>query len=429
MWLPATADSGRRPAPTGEVSSSGPGAGEAAPRDTRRILEATLGVPFTDGNRVDVLRNGEETFPALLDAIASAQRSIDLLWFSWGRGPITEEVGGALALRARQGARVRVLLDAFGSQRMSRPLVERLRGAGCDVRFYRPLLSWRPTVLNLRTHRRVLVCDEVVAFTGGACIDQSWTGDGHDPQYWRDTNVRVQGPAVNGIRSGFVAAWAQTSAGPPGAVVSDADLFPALPSSGATAAQVLRPSSEPGWNDAALTIAALLRIARHRVRVASPYVRPPPWLRDLVIATARRGVQVQLLVSGPHVDRPTVHHQGEHEFQWLLEAGVEIWRYQPARMHTKQVTVDGSLAMVGTTNFDVRSFDLNEQIALLLLDPTVVAALDDDYDEDLSWSERVTAGGWRSRGMRQRLLEALSARLLHPLAGWGATGLTGPRPR
>ena len=401
----------------------------AATPDPRRVLEAALGVPLTDGNRIDVLRNGDETFPAIVAAIVAAERSVDLLWFSWGKGAVADQIGAALAERARCGVRVRILLDAFGSKRIDRPLLGRLRRDGCDVRFYRPLLTVRPTTLNLRTHRRVLVCDEKVAFTGGACIDQSWTGDGHQPELWRDTNVRLRGPAVDGIRSGFVAAWAQTPAGPPEAVMADDDVFPTQPAVGTTAAQVLRPSSAPGWNDAALAVAALLRLARRRVRVATPYARLPPWLRHLVIATARRGVHVQLLVSGPHVDRPAVHRQAEYHYQPLLEGGVEIWRYQPARMHTKQLTVDGSVAMVGTTNFDLRSLDLNEQLALLLVDPAVVAVLDEHYEEDLSSSERVTADGWRSRGLRRRVLEVVSTRGLHPLTGWGASGLAGSRPR
>jgi cardiolipin synthase len=388
-----------------------------------------VGVPLTDGNRVEVLRNGDETFPALAGAVGRAERSIDMLWFSWGRGPVAEDLGAALADRARHGVRVRVLLDAFGSSRIARPLLADLRRAGCDVRFYRPLLTWRPTTPNLRTHRRVLVVDDGIAFTGGACIDQSWTGDGHAPHRWRDTNVRLRGPAVDGIRSGFVAAWAQTGAGPPGAAGLDEGTPPGQPAVGGTAAQVLRPSSAPGWNDAALAIAALLRLARRQVRVASPYARLPDWLRDLVVATSSRGVRVQLLVSGPHVDRPAVHLQAEHHYQPLLEAGVEIWRYQPARMHTKVITVDGTVAMLGTTNFDLRSLDLNEQIALLLVDPDVVSVLDDHFDDDLASSTRVELDDWRSRGLARRILETVSARALLPVGGWGTTGLIGLRPR
>ncbi|TQN43084.1 cardiolipin synthase [Blastococcus colisei] len=394
----------------------------------RPVLEAVVGTPFTEGNRVDVLKNGDETFPALLEAIAGARRTIDMLWFAWAGGGVSRQVTEALAERARHGVRVRVLLDGFGSKDMEPAQLRQLRDAGCLTFYYRQVPSWRPTVWNMRSHRRVLLCDETVAFTGGTGIDPNWDGDGRRPQDWRDTSYRVQGPAVAGLRSAFVSAWMQAQVRLPGPLLSDRDSFPPLAPVGDVAVQVLRPPSQPGWSEAAIAIAALLHTARRRVRIATPYARLPRWLLNLVQATTARGVQVQLLVSGPHVERPGVQLQGEVDFQPLLDADVEIWRYQPSLFHTKAITVDGAVAMVGTTNFDVRSLALNEQVALVIEDRAVLAVLDGHFDEDLSLSRRVLPEEWRSRGIRRRALELASDVVGRPIRGWGSIGLADRRP-
>lgn len=395
----------------------------------RRVLEALLGTPFTEGNRIDVLRDGTETFPAILEAIAGAARSIDLLWFAWRGSDVGDEVAACLSERARSGVRVRALLDGYGARHMGRDVVRRMRQAGCEVLFDRPLPSVRPTVWNLRTHRRVLICDEVLGVTGGTGIADSWTGDGRRPGHWRDTAVRVRGPAVAGLRAAFAGPWlhAQVRLGDGGPVTAT-DRFPPLGPAGTSPVQVLRPSSGPGWNDAAVALGTLFQTARTRIRVASPYVRLPRWLRSLACDTARRGVSVQLLVSGPHVERPTVHLQGERDYQPLLDAGVEIWRYQPSLLHSKVVTVDGELSVVGTTNLDIRSLALNEQVCLLVADPEVTATLDAHFDEDLTASARLTAAGWQRRPPTHRVLEVAAELVGRPLRGWGDVGLTGRRP-
>ena len=393
-----------------------------------RVLEGLLGVPFTEGNRVQVLRNGDEAFPAILSAIAAARRSIDMLWFSWGHGEITARVADALAERARAGVRVRVLLDGFGARGIDRGELRELRSAGCEVSFRRPLRSPRLTTLNLRSHRRVLVCDETVAFTGGHGIDHAWTGDGDRPADWRDTGVLVEGPAVDGVRSGFALAWAQAQVHRPGALITPADRFPPQPPAGRTRVQVLRPASQPGWNAAALAISALLQVAHDRVRFCTPYARLPDWLVQDLVVTAGRGVQVQLLVSGPHVDRRMVHLQADRSVDRLLGGGVEVWRYQPSLIHAKVVTVDRELAMVGTTNLDIRSLALNEQLAVVLQDPDVVAQLDGDYDADLARSRQVSLDSWRSRPLRRRALEVAADLAGRPLLGWGAKGLSARHP-
>jgi cardiolipin synthase len=418
MPTPATHDTATRDA-----------AAFAPPPGPRAALEGLLGVPFTEGNAVDVLHNGEETFPALFAAVEGAARTIDLLWFAWDRGSIGARLAGALTDRARAGVGVRVLLDGYGAKHVDPRLVARLRAAGGQVAFYRPVPSVRPSVWNLRTHRRVLVCDEEVALTGGTGIADPWTGDGVHPDSWRDTAFRLRGPAVAGVRSAFALPWLQVqTTGAGEGVLTAEDRFPPLPADGDSAVQVLRSTSTPGWNDAALAIGVLLHTARSRVRVTTPYARLPRWLLDLVCDTARRGVAVQLLVSGPHVERAAVHRQADRDVQPLLDAGVEIWRYLPSLLHAKVLTVDGTAAMSGTTNFDVRSLALNEQVDLVVADPAVVATLDGHFDEDLARSERVTPAGWVQRPPTHRALEVAADVAGRPLRGLRSLGLAGRSP-
>jgi cardiolipin synthase len=393
------------------------------PAPPRRQLEALLGVPFTTGNTLQVLRNGVEVFPAMLDAIAGSTRSVDLLWFLWGRGEVTERIADALAERAAAGVRVRVLLDGFGAKGSAPAQLARMRDAGCDVVFFRPVRGWRLTTANLRTHRRVLVCDETVGFTGGTGIDSAWTGAGDRPSAWRDNAYRITGPAVDGLRAAFAQDWLQS----PRPVSDHADAFPAHDTSGSSSVQVIRAISQPGWNESALAVLALLDLAQHRVRATTPYLRLPERWHEALAAAVRRGVQVQLLVPGPHVDRPFVAAQSRHGHGRLLDAGVELWQYQPTMMHAKVVTVDGSLALVGTTNLDHRSFDINEQLALVVDDDEVTSLLDAHFDEDLESSVGLSPSRWHDRGRRERLVEAAADLVGRPLSGLGSRGLTGRR--
>lgn len=394
------------------------------PGEARRVLEALLGVPFTEGNSVEVLRNGDEAFSAWLEEIGGARRSVDLLSYLWGTGPITDTLAGALADRARAGVRVRVMLDALGSKGIDGSQVERMRSAGAQVEFFRPVPTWRITAVNARSHRRALIIDERVAFTGGMGVDRAWTGGGRTRGDWRDTGVRVRGPAVDGVRGAFAASWIQA----PQALIGDQDLFPSPEPAGAAAVQVLRPASQPGWNDAVVALVALLHLARERVRIATPYARLPVRLLEAVTAAARRGVRVQILVPGPHVDHAFAQLQGQHEHQALLQAGVEIWEYQPSMLHVKLVAVDGHLAMVGSVNVDARSLVLNEQVVLLIDDPSTTAALERDFDDDLSHSRQTTVEKWSRRGRRRRVMESVAYAVGRPVRGMGATGMTTPGP-
>jgi cardiolipin synthase len=371
----------------------------------RRALEGLLGVPASEGNCVEVLRNGVEIFPAMLDAIEQATETVDLCTYVYWSGDIAVRFADALAARARAGVRVRVLLDWVGAKPMDKALIDRMTAAGCDVEWFR-----RPgdvdglADVNHRTHRKVLVCDEDIAFIGGVGIAEEWEGDARDPSEWRDTHVRLRGPAVDGLRASFVSNWAET--GRP--LFDERDRFPEQPQAGPNVVQVVRCPSVVSWGEMATVLTALLRLARHHVRITSAYFVPDDHMRDLLCEAADRGVTVEVLVPGEHTDKRVVQLAGEKEFQALLDAGVTVWRFQPTMLHAKVLTVDGKVACVGSANFDPRSLGLNEEANLLVFDSDVVALLDRHFAEDLERSERVDPQEWRRRGLVQRASEAVT---------------------
>jgi len=375
----------------------------------RRVLEGLLGVPATQGNQVDVLRNGDEIFPAMLAAIQEATHTVDFCTYVYWTGGIADRFAAALAERARAGVRVRVLLDAIGAAQMSRDLIDAMQEAGCDVAWFREVRNTTPGALNRRTHRKVLVCDEDVAFTGGVGIAGEWEGDARNPDEWRDTHFRVRGPAVDGLRASFVSEWAETG----GALFDEHDRFPEQPTPGSSTVQVVRCPSVIGWSEIATVVTGLLSVATRRINLTTAYFVPDEHMLSLLTDAAARGVRVDVLLPGDHTDKRIVQIAGEADYADLLEAGVNVWRYAPTMIHAKILTVDGLVACVGSANYDPRSFGLNEEANLVVFDADLVAVLDGHFAEDLSRSERVDPEEWARRGPVQRVAEAM-AQILDP---------------
>jgi cardiolipin synthase len=371
----------------------------------RRALEGLIGVPATEGNQVDVLRNGDRIFPAMLEAIRGAESTIDFLTFVYWQGSIGREVAAALTERAAAGVRVRVLLDAVGALTMDRSLVAGMEAAGAQVEWFRPVNKVRIWENNHRSHRKVLICDERQAFTGGVGIADEWRGDARDASEWRDTHFRITGPAVDGLRAAFVQNWGET--GRP-LFETGVDRFPAQAQVGASVAQVVRGAAQTGWSDVATLVRSLLALAGERVRITTAYFVPDDATCRLLAATARRGVEVDVLLPGPHVDKRVVQLAGEAQYASLLEAGVRLWSYQRSMLHAKIVTVDRILASVGSANFTTRSMLLDDEVNVVVLDPVVTRVLDDDFDVDLSHAEAVDPGAWPERGLAQRAKEAVA---------------------
>jgi cardiolipin synthase len=374
----------------------------------RRALEGVVGIPATEGNRVTVLHNGCEIFPAMLDAIRGAEHAIDFLTFVYWKGEIGTEMADALSRRAKAGVRVRVLLDAWGSRPIESHLIDDMTGAGVQVRWFRPLSRVRIGEVNHRTHRKVLVVDESVAFTGGVGISDLWNGDARNEHEWRDTHFKVEGPAVDGLRAAFLDNWAET-----GPTIFDVgfDHFPSQLTPGQSAIQCVRGASAMGGRDLASVFRTLLQLTQRRLRVTTAYFVPDDDLTKRLCDAAARGVQVQILIPGPFADKRFVQLAAEVDYEELLKAGVELWNFQPSMMHAKTMTVDGMIANVGSANFNTRSLNCDEEINMVIFDPLLVHTLDRHFDDDLERSVRIDAGRWRQRSLLQRVKEKLVAPL------------------
>ncbi|HEX6843935.1 MAG TPA: phospholipase D-like domain-containing protein [Actinomycetota bacterium] len=378
----------------------------------RRSLEGIIGVPATEGNTVRVLRNGDEIFPSMLEAIAGASTTIDLLTFVYWRGEIGTRFAEALAERARAGVRVRVLLDAWGAHPIEGRLVDLMEDAGVRVRWFRPLTRLRPTRMNHRTHRKVMIVDEQIGFTGGVGIADEWRGDARNEHEWRDTHFRVEGPAVDGLRAAFLDNWVETD---PELFDPEFDRFPSQPGDGSTVIQCVRGASETGWSDVNTLFLALLELAEERVRLTTAYFVPDTHFIERLCDAANRGVTVELLLPGPHADKRFVQLAGEGAYEPLLACGVRIWNFQTSMLHAKVMTVDGLVANIGSANFNSRSTELDEEINLVAIDPDLVAVLDEQFDEDLKASVAIEESRWKHRSLAQRVFEKVSRTARHSI--------------
>ena len=371
----------------------------------RRSLEGMIGVPATEGNRIDVLKNGDRIFPAMLEAIADASNTIDFLTFVYWRGEIGTEFAEALSERARSDVRVRVLLDSWGAHSLDRDLIEMMEDAGVRVRWFRPLHRLRPSKANHRTHRKVMVVDEATAFTGGVGIADEWKGDARDETEWRDTHVRVRGPAVDGLRAAFLDNWIETD---PELFDPRVDRFPDQPKPGDAVIQCVRGSSEMGASDLSTLLVALLQLARERIRITTAYFVPDDDLVERLCNAGDRGVLVEILLPGPHGDKRFVQVAGQSVYERLLDHGVRVWHFQPSMLHAKVMTVDGQVTSLGSANFNARSTELDEEINLVVLDPGLVEELDAQFDEDVERSEEIDPGRWKDRSIARRAIEGLT---------------------
>ncbi len=373
------------------------------------LFEANLGIPFTEGNEVVALPNGVEIFPAMLEAIDRAGSSVDFLTFVYWTGDIAKRFAAALCRAAARGVRTRVILDSLGAHAMDRELVVDMERAGIDVEWFRPIRLLHLGKASHRTHRKVLVCDGEVGFTGGVGIAQEWEGDAEDSSSWRETHFRLRGPAVAGLAAAFLGTWLDTEA--PRILLNECGATPAP--RGGVHVQVVRTSAAVGWSDVATCFQTLMQAAERRIRLTTPYFVPDEATLGLVCDAARRGVRVELLVPGPHIDQRLARLGTRDNFTALLEAGVEVWCFQPTMVHAKTLTVDGVFACLGSANFNHRSMRKDDEILLNVVDEELVGHLDRHFAEDLARSEPVDLATWKDRSVSRRILEALT----RPLRG------------
>lgn len=370
----------------------------------RRTLEGLLGVPATEGNRVDILRNGDEIFPAMLDAIRAAERTVDFMTFVYWTGEPAHEFADALTDRARAGVRVRILLDAVGARLMDKGLIDTLEEAGAQLDWFRPPTTWKLWEANHRTHRKILVCDEEVGFTGGVGIAEEWCGDARDETEWRDTHVRVRGPAVDGLRAAFTSDWAE--AGNP--LFDERDTFPDQPQAGDAVVQTVTGSAGSGWSDIGTLFDAIIRTARRQIRLTTAYFVPDERYTESLREAVERGVDVHVLVPGPHADKRVVQLAGEKDYEPLLQMGVRMSSFQPSMLHAKILTADGIVATIGSANFNHRSLSLDDEANLVIFHPDTVELLDRHFAEDLERSRELDTDRWEDRSLAQKAAEKVA---------------------
>jgi cardiolipin synthase len=390
----------RIPAAAGREGDVAPDTSEAV-RRLRRRLERLIGIAATEGNELVALRNGDEIFTAMLDAISGARHTVDMMTFVYWQGDIARRFAGALAERARQGLRVRLLLDGFGSRLIERDLLDEMERAGVTVAWFRKPLYLSPLKQNHRCHRKVLVVDEETAFTGGVGIAEEWCGDARDETEWRDTHARLRGPAVDGIAAAFAQNWAECH----DELFDKHDRFVEHTAHGDAVVQVVRGSASFGWQDMQTLLRVVMESAEERIRLTTAYFAPDPYFVELLCATARRGVDVEILLPGQHTDQRVCRLAGQDHYEELTSCGVKIYEFQPTMMHAKIITVDRIASLIGSTNFNRRSLDHDEEVMLAVLDPAFTATLDEHFEEDLGRSERIQPGRWKKRSLLRRAHE------------------------
>jgi cardiolipin synthase A/B len=362
------------------------------------------GSPILAGNAVEVLQDGDGFFPVLFREIGRAKESIHLETYVWWRGEICRRLARALADKARQGVEVRLTLDAAGSSEGDDELFEQMAKAGAKISYYHPFRLADVGVLNNRTHRKLAIFDGRVALVFGHGIAEEWTGHGQDEEHWRDTGVRLRGPIVNAVQGVFSENWVEMTA----EVLVGEKYFPRLGAAGPVRAHMTASSPHGGVSQLEMLYKLAIVTAQKRITIQNPYFIPDGELVGLLARAVRRGVDVRLMIPGPVTDSSVVRHAGHRQFEDLLRAGVEIWEYQPTLSHQKVMIVDGLWSHVGSTNFDDRSLDINDEASVGLIDPGVAARLEAAFVRDLRHCLRVDPETWSRRPLWHKLMDRVS---------------------
>ena len=371
---------------------------------TEEILETiagTTGAPFMAGNSIQVLVNGDQFYPEMLAAIRGAKASITIEAYIYWAGTLGLEFADALSERAKAGVPVRVLLDAIGSSTVGRDILRRLEAGGCRVAWYNPIrwsLLWHA---NHRTHRKSLIIDGRIGFTGGAGFGDMWRGDARNPSEWRDTQVRVEGPAVAPLQTGFAQNWVQAT----GEIVSGPAHFPVIEPAGSMTVQTIMSSPQAGASPARLMYYLSIVAARGAIDIANPYFVPDEVAIETLIDARKRGVRVRIMISGRHNDNRAARRNSVRLCGQLLEAGIEVWEYNRTMLHQKTMVVDRIWSTIGTANFDSRSFAHNEESNICVHDAGIAAQLTNSFDDDLQHCDKLNLRAWRRRPFMDRFRE------------------------
>jgi len=369
-------------------------------------IEAHTDARIIGANRIEILLNGNETFPAMLNAIRTAKATITFAQYLYEDGPIAYELAEAFADRCRAGVKVNILLDSHGAGKIPAEIPELMEKSGCEVVFFRRInvlqfiTPWELLRYNNRNHRRILVIDGWLGFTGGYGISAAWTGDGRTEDHWRETNARVEGPVVQDLQSAFVESWREAT----GILLGGEAYFPRLEPRGKVPAQIVKSSPLGGSFQSYMLFLLSITSAKKSILITNSYFIPDERMMEALLNAAGRGVRVVVLVPGK-IDHKITYRASRSNYGRMLLGGIEIYEYRVALMHAKTMVVDGIWATIGSTNLDNRSFALNEELNLNFYDTELAGRLERIFYEDLKYAKKVTYEEWNSRSLTEKFFE------------------------
>lgn len=357
------------------------------------------------GNSVQLLENGDGFFPLLLRDIAAARESIHIESYIWWKGDICNQVAKALADKAREGVEVRLLVDASGGHKMDDNLRQLMLGAGCQVRSFHPLRFSNVGRLNNRDHRKEAIIDGRIGYIGGYGFAKEWTGNGQDKEHWRDTGVRVEGPIVNRLQSAFTENWIEET----GEIPAGVKYFPSPRRDGNVAAHLAYTSPTGSVSSVQVLYYLAIVSAKKSVIIQNPYMLPDDDALAAMAAAVKRGVDVQVMAPATtSTDSPIVQHASHHQFGELMKAGVKVFEFQRTLLHQKIIVVDGVWSCVGSTNFDDRSFQLNDEISMGIVDPQIAAQLTAAFEADKKFAVQRNLEDWKKRPLWHKAMDGLA---------------------
>jgi cardiolipin synthase len=378
------------------------------PGALQTLIPSIVGVTqgsLEQGNRIEVLQNGDGFFPLLLRDIAAARESVHIETYIWWDGVMPQRIAELLAQKARQGVEVRLLVDASGGHKMSRKTERSMKDAGVAVKKFHHLRISNIGRLNNRDHRKEMIIDGRIGYIGGYGIADQWTGHAQDKDHWRDTGLRVEGPIVGKLQAAFCENWIEST----GEVPAGEKYFPPIPRAGTTPAHIAYATPTGSVSSVQILYYLAIKAAQHEIIIENPYLLPDQDAMEAMADAVRRGVSVKVLVPGTSsTDSPIVEHASHHHFGTLLKNGVRMFEYQPTLAHQKLIVVDGLWSCIGSTNFDNRSMRLNDEISMGVVDPQIAAQLRAAFTDDLRQSRERHFGEWEERPLWHKLIDGLA---------------------
>jgi cardiolipin synthase len=366
-------------------------------------ITGATGVEFVPGNSLCILNNGDEFYPEMLRAIAEAEQSITIEAYIYWAGSVGRQFAGALAARARKGVAVKILLDAIGCSTIGEEILKTLNEGGCQIAWYHPIRWYTLGRFNNRTHRKSLIIDGYIAFTGGAGIADHWLGNAQDPDHWRDIQIRLEGPGVAPLQSAFAQGWLETT----GELITGEAFYPPCVEHGRVALQTVLSSPEIGASAVRIMYYLSIVCSRKSVWIANPYFVPDQVALDILVDAKKRGVDVKIMVAGRYNDSRLARLNGTRLYGPLLEAGIGIYEFNRTMLHHKIMIVDGTWATIGTTNFDNRSFAHNAENNVCFNDPGSVRELEAAFRRDMDGCQQVGVQEWRRRPLWAKSIEGV----------------------